>query len=63
MSMRILFRADFFAVDGAGNSRVLYRAGESYEVTDETTRLVAAGIADAVEVTDAPEPAEPTPVA
>lgn len=48
MSKRILFSLDFNAVDGAGNSYVKYRAGESYEVTEETTRLVAAGIAESI---------------
>ena len=53
MSTRILFSLDFNAVDGAGNSYVKYRAGEIYEVTEETTRLVAAGIAESIVVPDA----------
>ncbi len=57
MSTRILFNLDFNAVDGGGNSFVKYRAGESYEVTEETTRLVAAGIAEPVDVPENPAPA------
>jgi hypothetical protein len=57
MSTRILFNLDFNAVDGGGNSFVKYRAGESYEVTEETTRLVAAGIAEPVDVQENPAPA------
>lgn len=52
MSTRILFSVDFNAVDGAGNSYVKYRAGENYEVTEETTRLVAAGIAESIVIPD-----------
>jgi hypothetical protein len=55
MSTRILFSLDFNAVDGAGNSYVKYRAGENYEVTEETTQLVAAGIAESIVVPDAAE--------
>lgn len=55
MSTRILFSLDFNAVDGAGNSYVKYRAGESYEVTEETTRLVSAGIAESIVIPDAVE--------
>lgn len=55
MGTRILFSLDFNAVDGAGNSYVKYRAGENYEVTEETTRLVAAGIAESIVVPDAVE--------
>ena len=57
MSMRILFNLDFNAVDGGGNSYVKYRAGECYEVTEETTRLVAAGIAEIVDVPEMSVPA------
>ena len=57
MSTRILFNLDFNAVDGGGNSFVKYRAGESYEVTEETTRLVAAGIAEPVDVPENLAPA------
>jgi hypothetical protein len=52
LGTRILFSLDFNAVDGAGNSYIKYRAGESYEVTEETTRLVAAGIAESIVVPD-----------
>ena len=55
MGTRILFSLDFNAVDGAGNSYVKYRAGENYEVTEETIRLVAAGIAESIAVSDAIE--------
>jgi hypothetical protein len=58
MSTRILFNLDFNAVDGGGNSFVKYRAGESYEVTEETTRLVASGIAEPVDVPEIPAPAD-----
>ena len=54
MSTRILFNLDFNAVDGAGNSYVKYRTGECYEVTEETTRLVAAGIAESGDVPEKP---------
>ena len=57
MSTRILFNLDFNAVEGAGNSYVKYRAGECYEVSEETTRLVAAGIAVPVDVPEKPVPA------
>ncbi len=57
MSTRILFNLDFNAVDGGGNSYVKYRAVECYEVTEETTRLVAAGIAKIVDVPEMPVPA------
>ena len=57
MSTRILFNLDFNAVDGGGNSYVKYRAGECYKVTEETTRLVAAGIAEIVDVPEMPVPA------
>ena len=63
MSTRILFNLDFNAVDGGGNSFVKYRAGESYEVTEETTRLVAAGIAEPVDVPESPAPADKPAVA
>ena len=57
MSTRVLFNLDFNAVDGAGNSYAKYRAGENYAVTEETTRLAAAGIAETVDVPDDPVPA------
>lgn len=57
MGTRVLFNLDFNAVDGGGNSYAKYRAGETYAVTEETTRLVAAGIAETVDVPDDPEPA------
>jgi len=63
MSTRILFNLDFNAVDGGGNSFVKYRAGESYEVTEETTRLVASGIAEPVAVPESPAPADKPAVA
>ena len=71
MGTRVLFNLDFNAVDGGGNSYAKYRAGETYAVTEETTRLVAAGIAETVDVPDEPEPvaapsvtpATPSPVA
>jgi hypothetical protein len=49
VSARILFSLDFNAVDGAGNSYVKYRAGQDYEVTEETVRMVAAGIAQTLD--------------
>ena len=57
MGTRVLFNLDFNAVDGGGNSYAKYRVGEAYAVTEETTRLVAAGIAETVDVPDDPEPA------
>lgn len=57
MGTRVLFNLDFNAVDGGGNSYAKYRAGETYAVTEETTRLVAGGIAETVDVLDDPEPA------
>lgn len=57
MSTRIHFNLDFNAVDGGGNCYVKYRAGEFYEVSEETTRLVAAGIAEIVDVPEMPVPA------
>lgn len=66
MGTRVLFNLDFNAVDGGGNSYAKYRAGETYAVTEETTRLVAVGIAETVDVPDDPEPAAAptvTPVA
>lgn len=53
MAKRILFSQNFNAVDGGGNSYPKYRAGEHYEPSEETERLVAAGIAEAIEVADA----------
>jgi hypothetical protein len=50
MTKRILFSQNFNAVDGGGNSYPRYRAGEHYEPTEETERLVAAGIAEAIDV-------------
>jgi len=58
MSTRVLFKLDFNAVDGGGNSFAKYRAGESYEVTEETTRLVAAGIAEPIDVPENRPPAD-----
>lgn len=59
MAKRVLFSQNFNAVDGGGNSYPKYRAGEHYEPTEETERLVAGGIA---EVIDVPEAASPDPV-
>ena len=56
MGTRVLFNLDFNAVDGGGNSYAKYRAGETYAVTEETTRLVATGIAETVDVSDDPAP-------
>ena len=60
MVKRILFSQNFNAVDGGGNSYPKYRAGEHYEPTEETERLVAAGIAEAIDV---PEKVAADPVA
>lgn len=57
MAKRILFSQNFNAVDGGGNSYPKYRAGEHYESSEETERLVAAGIAEAIEVADDTAPA------
>lgn len=57
MTKRILFSQNFNAVDGGGNSYPKYRAGEHYEPSEETERLVAAGIAEAIEVADETAPA------
>lgn len=57
MAKRILFSQNFNAVDGGGNSYPKYRAGEHYEPSEETERLVAAGIAEAIEVADETAPA------
>lgn len=57
MAKRILFSQNFNAVDGGGNSYPKYRAGEHYEPSEETERLVAAGVACAIEVADDTAPA------
>lgn len=57
MTRHIRFNDNFHAVDGAGNSSVKYRAGETYPATEETERLVASGIAEVVEIADEPTPA------
>ncbi|BBE50896.1 hypothetical protein OYT1_ch1339 [Ferriphaselus amnicola] len=57
MAKRILLSQSFNAVDGGGNSYPKYRAGEHYEPSEETERLVAAGIAEAIEVADETAPA------
>lgn len=54
MTRHILFASNFHAVDGAGNSSVKYRAGEQYPATEETERLAASGIAEAVDIIDEP---------
>ena len=54
MTTRIVFHQNFHAVDGGGNSYVKYRAGESYAADVETTRLVAAGIAEVLDMQNAP---------
>ncbi len=55
------FLTDFYAVDGSGNSKVKYAAGQSYTPDEETERLVASGIAEEVEVPDPALPADPVP--
>lgn len=57
MTRHIRFTENFHAVDGAGNSSIKYRAGETYPATEETERLTASGIAEAVEIADEPTPA------
>jgi hypothetical protein len=57
MAKRIQFSQNFNAVDGGGNSYPKYLAGEHYEPNEETERLVAAGIAEAIEVADDTAPA------
>lgn len=57
MTRHIRFTENFHAVDGAGNSSIKYRAGETYPATEETERLAASGIAEAVEIADEPTPA------
>ncbi|BBE50821.1 hypothetical protein OYT1_ch1264 [Ferriphaselus amnicola] len=57
MTRHIRFTENFHAVDGAGNSSIKYRAGETYPATEETERLTASGIAVAVEIADEPTPA------
>lgn len=57
MTRHLRFTENFHAVDGAGNSSIKYRAGESYLATEETERLAASGIAEAVEIADEPTPA------
>ncbi len=61
----IRFLTDFYAVDGSGNSNVKYAAGVSYPQDEETTRLVASGIAEEITVPDGPaalkQPADPAP--
>jgi len=57
MTRHIRFTENFHAVDGAGNSSIKYSAGETYPATEETERLAASGIAEAVEIADEPTPA------
>lgn len=57
MAKRILFSQNFNAVDGGGNSYPKYRAGEHYEPSEETERLIAAGIAEVIEIADETAPA------
>lgn len=54
MARHIRFTENFHAVDGAGNSSIKYRAGETYPATEETERLAASGIAEAVEIAEEP---------
>jgi hypothetical protein len=54
MARHIRFTENFHAVDGAGNSSIKYRAGETYPATEETERLTASGIAVVVEIVDEP---------
>ena len=48
----IRFLADFYAVDGAGNSFVKYAKGGVYPVNEETAGQVSAGFAEEVETPD-----------
>lgn len=57
MTRHLRFTENFHAVDGAGNSSIKYRAGETYPATEETERLAASGIAEAVEIADELTPA------
>lgn len=63
MARHIRFTENFHAVDGAGNSSIKYRAGETYPVTEETEHLTASGIAEAVEIADEHTPATDAPAA
>lgn len=58
----IRFLSDFYAVDGSGNSKVKYAAGQSYLQDEETTRLAVSGIAEEVDVPD-PVAAQDQPAA
>jgi hypothetical protein len=56
----IRFLANFYAVGGTGDSQVKYAQGETYPADDETLRQVAAGIAEEIDVPDAPSADHPT---
>jgi hypothetical protein len=47
---RILFSADFYNTNPAGQSYVQFAKGEHYEPDDEARRCVARGIAEEVDV-------------
>ncbi|HNB43175.1 MAG TPA: hypothetical protein PLL72_03170 [Burkholderiaceae bacterium] len=49
----------YFDVDGSGNSRPKYEAGQDYPVTEETTRHVALRYAEEVDVPDPAPVADP----
>ena len=53
----IRFLADFFAIDGSGNTVTKYLKGRLYPVTEETASQVEAGVA---EVVAAPDQAKPS---
>lgn len=53
---RIRFSADWFETDLSGNSRPRFEAGKDYPADDEeAVRCVARGIAEEVDVADAPD--------
>lgn len=55
----IRFFANFYGTDGGGNSRAIYEAGQDYPADDaEARRCIARGIAEEVDVADAPQAAE-----
>lgn len=58
---QVQFNATWFVVDGGGNSRAEFHAGQCYPVSDKTMAHVSSGIAEVTEVPDAPAPDAPAP--
>lgn len=56
---QVQFNATWFAVDGGGNSRAKFHAGQCYPVSDETMAHVSSGIAEVTEVPDVPDAPAP----